>query len=573
MSKKNAIQNAADIVKKQESWTIPEYLRREIEFLDNPEYRVAVVGKYQVGKSTLINHVFLGDNPLLLEGKGLCTTAVATEVAYGQTYKLETYKWVDEAKTQIDLDQTIENPTDDDVRNLTVASTSELRVALAARLPKVRILAPNEHLKEYTIVDTPGIDDPESALLMNTTYRVIPEADLAIVVVGCKQLDEVEMELLRKNLVNDGISRLMVLLSYRPDSERTEETRKEILDTVKAQLANIGKENVPVEMFCFDESVPDILNTISQIRLVIRNFLVKNALEGRNDKVAFHMKRFLNSLLVELAAKISTSGKSESEKAALSSELDEKEKELRGNFEGLFKQMERDLDAVRSESLNRFEKKIGLVFDDCIRNLEACKGLDDVQQLLKSFEQTLNDKASDAMCDLQDQVNRDVQQVILRHKANIASASNGFCNFVQKQLDVKPGIVAKIPELLCQALTVILINILLPMGWITAALGRLFQMILPYIKKLTVQNLVKAILVRKIKTALGEGKEKIIESVQTQFKDNFEKIIPEFREGLIGEYNEQIAAIRAGIRQSSTASEKDALLALKSELEMSIEAL
>lgn len=212
MSKRNAIQNAVSVLNKN-AVALPEKLRADIEALDNPEFRVAVVGKYQVGKSTLVNRVFLGDAPLLLEGSGVCTTAVATEVAYGPDSKLVVYKWADGEKTKVGIDRTIDNPTKDDIRDVTVANTGESRAALAGRLPKVRVLTPNEHLKGYTIVDTPGIDDPDPSLLVNTTYRVIPEADLAIVVAGCSQLDEVEMTLIRRDLVNDGISRLMVLLS------------------------------------------------------------------------------------------------------------------------------------------------------------------------------------------------------------------------------------------------------------------------------------------------------------------------------------------------------------------------
>lgn len=572
MSIKDAIQNAVAVLKKN-AVAIPVGLNGKIESLDNPEFRVAVVGKYQVGKSTLINHVFLGDNPLLLEGNGLCTTAVATEVAYGLDSKLVAYKWLDDAKTEIGIDRTLDNPREDDVRSLTVASTGESRAALAARLPKVRILAPNEQLKGYMIVDTPGIDDPEPALLMNTTYRVIPEADLAIVVAGCKQLDEVEMALIRKNLINDGISRLMVLLSYRPDSDRTEEVRKDILETVKAQLTNIGKENIVVEMFCFDESVPDILNTVAEIRFVIRDFLVKNALKGRNEKVALHLKRFLSNLLMELSAKISTAGKSDAEKAALSAELDKKEKELRENFERLFKQMEGDLEGVRNKSLERFEKKVGVVFEDVIREIESCKGLGEVRDILQSLERRLNAKLGDAMGDWQAQVNSDVQQVILRHKADIASATRGFGDFVQEQLHVNPGLVSKIPAWLCEGLTILVLNMLLPMGWITAILGRVLQKQIPFIEQLTFQNLVRAVLVKKIKDKLNEGKDQVIENVRSQFDENFAKLVPEFKQGLIAQYNEHVAAIRAGMSADSAASEKQALLAMKSELEQAIEAL
>ena len=61
-------------ISKKYGFALPEKLQQEIAELNNPQYRIAVVGKYQVGKSTLINRVFLRNNPILTEGNGLATT-------------------------------------------------------------------------------------------------------------------------------------------------------------------------------------------------------------------------------------------------------------------------------------------------------------------------------------------------------------------------------------------------------------------------------------------------------------------------------------------------------------------
>ena len=53
MSKQEAIRNAASAVKAH-GLTLPADLDKQIAGLENPQYRVAVVGEYQVGKSTLL---------------------------------------------------------------------------------------------------------------------------------------------------------------------------------------------------------------------------------------------------------------------------------------------------------------------------------------------------------------------------------------------------------------------------------------------------------------------------------------------------------------------------------------
>ena len=48
-----------------------------------PHYKVAFIGKFQVGNSHIINKVFLNDEGLLAEGVGLCKTAVTVEINHG----------------------------------------------------------------------------------------------------------------------------------------------------------------------------------------------------------------------------------------------------------------------------------------------------------------------------------------------------------------------------------------------------------------------------------------------------------------------------------------------------------
>ena len=84
------IRNAVETMKKY-GFKPSDRLAKELANLENPNYKVAVVGKYQVGKSKLINEVFLR-NQLLIEGEELCTTAVGTEICYGTEKKGEKRK-------------------------------------------------------------------------------------------------------------------------------------------------------------------------------------------------------------------------------------------------------------------------------------------------------------------------------------------------------------------------------------------------------------------------------------------------------------------------------------------------
>ena len=179
MSKKEAVLNGIKIAEKY-GFTIPYSLANEINAAENSKYRIAVAGKFQVGKSTLINKVFLSDNPILIEGEGLCTTSINTEIEYAPTRKLELFRWEDSDKLTETTLKEIENPTMDDLKSSTVGKD---RLSLSKSISKVKLYEPNESLHNYTIIDTPGIDDPDYEILQNTTFRIIPSSDIAIVVV------------------------------------------------------------------------------------------------------------------------------------------------------------------------------------------------------------------------------------------------------------------------------------------------------------------------------------------------------------------------------------------------------
>ena len=50
--------------------------------LETPHYTITLSGRFQVGKSTLLNRAMLGSDVLLTEGIGLPTTAIPSKIVY-----------------------------------------------------------------------------------------------------------------------------------------------------------------------------------------------------------------------------------------------------------------------------------------------------------------------------------------------------------------------------------------------------------------------------------------------------------------------------------------------------------
>ncbi|MFW6374255.1 MAG: dynamin family protein, partial [Thermodesulfobacteriota bacterium] len=81
------LQQAVDLIRKVGYDTIAERLAREKQALSAESYRIAVVGEFKTGKSTLINRVFLKEDLLFTDI--MEATAVVTEIQYGSEKRLE----------------------------------------------------------------------------------------------------------------------------------------------------------------------------------------------------------------------------------------------------------------------------------------------------------------------------------------------------------------------------------------------------------------------------------------------------------------------------------------------------
>jgi len=354
-------------------------LAQALAKLQNPTYRIAFVGRFQVGKSTLINRAFIKDEALLSAGEGLPTTAVATELKYGATPRLEVFNWNTESDGLPTADalevsaKVIDQPSADDLARETANDDPTTRTALSRKLARVTLAWPSESLRRYTLLDTPGIDDPDEVLLANTTYRLLPECDLAVLLVPAAQLSKIETDFLRQKLFDQGFTRLLVLVSHHADTQpRSAEVLTRILTTIRGQLDSIGRQQVPVQMFCYDEAAPgDMLKTADQIESAVISFADDQASAARVEKAAHHARTELHQAANKLHAEITTSGKSAEERALMLSKVRKDIEALNRSHEQIAASLSLRLRGARDTYLADINEGLRLVKKDFEAGFDA----------------------------------------------------------------------------------------------------------------------------------------------------------------------------------------------------------
>ncbi|MFP4389384.1 MAG: dynamin family protein, partial [Desulfococcaceae bacterium] len=242
---------------------IAERLETEAESAAGETYRVAVTGEFKAGKSTLVNRVFLKTDLLFTDL--MEATAVPTEIRYGDEPLLEIVPWAEplpEAEAEWADDGTasgavppsgregepirIPRPDAETLKKYTSAETPAGRERLARETARVRLTWPAPSLEGLVLVDTPGINTLNAAVL-TTTYRILPEADLVLFVTGPKALSRAELSFLSGRVFRSGIGRTFVAVAVGPGDELSPAARDRLAAEIRGQLAGIGQDRVPVE--------------------------------------------------------------------------------------------------------------------------------------------------------------------------------------------------------------------------------------------------------------------------------------------------------------------------------------
>ncbi len=198
---------------------------------------VAVVGEHNRGKSTLVNSL-IGEAWLPM-GQG-APTLPPVYVYSGSREHVELV-YADGNSVECTRSDLLALETDD------AESVSHARVAI-----------PSDDLRGLTLVDTPGLNDPDTARLAQTVYGLLPQSDLALLVLDSTQaFGASERELLTRRIAQAGLHRLVVILNH-DDALDDEDQRAE----VRARVLRLFAETLGRE--------PDVLPYAARVALRAR---------------------------------------------------------------------------------------------------------------------------------------------------------------------------------------------------------------------------------------------------------------------------------------------------------------
>lgn len=215
---------------------VPE-IRKALSQLSSRLYKVAVIGEFKRGKSSLINAIIGAE---VLPTDILPMTATITRVTYGNKRKI-LIQYKDGRSEEQTVEQLLDYATKYD----------EEKAKIAATIQQIVVYYPSVFCQNHIdILDTPGLNDNDQ--MTEVTLSILGEVDAAIVVISAMH----PMSLTEKNLILDLIERreirhLVFAVTHIDEVRRGEAEKDRMIQFIKDRISTDVLE-MAVEKFRTD---------------------------------------------------------------------------------------------------------------------------------------------------------------------------------------------------------------------------------------------------------------------------------------------------------------------------------
>lgn len=386
----------------------------------------------------------------------------------------------------------------------------EKRTALAKRTARVRLEWPAKALSGYTIVDTPGINEVNEAVVA-TTYRVIPEADVTIFMKRAQMLGEIEKKFLQSRVFGSGISRcLMVVNTGESGNTKPASQLDQILRTIRADLRDIGREYVPVESVLLpcpvDDSqeqlasaTPEEQASIERFGGTLHNFLAANVEPGRQERARAVLAREVRLARTEAQVELSALHKSPAELAELERKISEDGREFKRRYRRVGQEFLNDLKAVQQAHYASLAKGLDAIGSQYVEGFTACPTLGGVQARLQTADLLLRPAVEELFFRTAEDSLLRIRELEQKYQADFEQEARSWLQGVEREFKLDGGLLSKLPAVLVLVLDVVLTDILLPGGWIIAILERWILTKIPVIRDLLPSSILRQVAVSHVR--------------------------------------------------------------------------
>lgn len=236
-----------------------------------PHFRIAFIGMFSCGKSTLINRL-LGRS--VLPSREYPTTAAITSIVAGAEEQMEIYR------SNNALEQKIRSIKEESWHDFLLDD----RLSQARTFPQIRVTLKHAWLSALNIeiVDTPGVDDLNDAhaVLVSET---LSQCDAALLVVNAAfPLSLTEMEFLKQKVLGYHVARVIVVVT-KIDTIAVSE-RANVFNRICERVAQVSSSILVLPSYPIGVSTTE--ETLENVRLSIEEIATNNHRHDQRNRQA-----------------------------------------------------------------------------------------------------------------------------------------------------------------------------------------------------------------------------------------------------------------------------------------------
>lgn len=375
--------------------------------LQNQEYRVAVIGEFKTGKSTLINSMFIGKEILYVSH--LEATAIPTEVKYGERAVLKVYprtnNFIEDSNPEI-----FDNPTPEIIKEKTAGESDAEKQLIISSTSRAELFYKNENLRGLTVIDTPGINS-NTQRIVDSVKEAIQDSDLILFVKRAKQFSNIELEFLRNDVFNEGVWRGAVLVNDDPlYADLDEDEKEDMIRCLKSQLHDIGRDHIAIRFIDFknpvrpmndsekmdpfyeifghndDEGSNDATNSSAAKALI--QYLNSNKEIGRNIRLKNRFRACVNEAISECEIELEAMKLTPEELKEAKIKLAEQMSSFADSYGEIENEFIADLEKIQEDLKSEVFCGLNQYRDILIEKLDAAKSITDLQRVANDLSET-----------------------------------------------------------------------------------------------------------------------------------------------------------------------------------------
>ena len=520
-----------------------ETLKRLDSELASDVFKVVFLGDFKAGKSTVINKLFLRQD--LLPYDVLETTAVPTHIRNGND---GLQVWQKQSNGPDQLVHSQAQIQEHDIEKWVTASSEEGRAKIAQTYDRVILSMPCGLPEKMDIVDTPGLNTPNSAVY-GGTMREARSADALVYVVRNKQLTTREVELIR-SLAGYQATKVPLFVVLNADHSIAEGQLENLKEAIKAQLANNKIANVPCEVFSLGTLASSNVNWLdaidekensgepaqaekersgqwSKLEEALSGFLFSGEVaQGRKARLTRDLLPVLESLEVSIDQRLSMVGQNQENIQKAEEDFKRRKMEYDYVVEQLLFEISKAQGNCLKEietSINQEWKEMESTWDQCSSPGQLLNSLDKGAENFSIHVQRASDQAIQSL-----QI--EIKGLVMKYQTNF----NDVFKMSKAEIgELKFGWMAKIPTWLVSTVDVIIVSVASPLPFLLDLPLRWIAGKIPAIKDYLPSNLVVNMVREVVKNKLKDAVKQMYSTTVKDFQRNFDEVNRKLKDELM----------------------------------------